>query len=304
MAEPMQAEVEEEVEIELEETEEEKLQSVQQDIEVTAEPQPQEEKSGEEEIANYSDSVKKRINKLTYKIRESERREQAAIDYAQNVQQKLTSTQASLSQKDKNLYDEYSARVESQLASAEDRYKKAHDLGETDELLTAQKDVAKLAVELESLNRVKPQQSVVEQNVEVPQVQQQLQPQRPVQQAPPPPDPKAQEWAAKNDWFGNDLAMTTSAFAFHRQLVEQEGFDPASNDYYQEVDRRMADAFPTKLGGSVSAGNTVQENVVNSSRGARGRAGKGRTVKLSPSEVAIAKRLGVPLEEYAKYVKR
>ena len=98
--------------------------------------------------------------------------------------------------------------------------------------------------------------------------------------------------------------MTTSAFAFHRQLVEQEGFDPASNDYYQEVDRRMADAFPTKLGGSVSAGNTVQENVVNSSRGARGRAGKGRTVKLSPSEVAIAKRLGVPLEEYAKYVKR
>ena len=99
--------------------------------------------------------------------------------------------------------------------------------------------------------------------------------------------------------------MTTSAFAFHRQLVEQEGFDPSSDEYYSEVDRRMAEAFPHKLngGGEVSQVNNVQENVANSSRGVRGRAGKGRTVKLSSSQIAIAKRLGVPLEEYAKHVK-
>tara|TARA_R110000824_G_scaffold140160_2_gene305791 strand:- start:6766 stop:7689 length:924 start_codon:yes stop_codon:yes gene_type:complete len=307
MADPMQAETEEVVEVEVEDAEiiEESNDS---DQPVVASEPPTAEKSDESEIADYSESVKKRINKLTYKIRESERREQAAIEYAKNVQQKLNNTQASLSQKDKNLYDEYSARVESQLASAEDRYKKAHDLGETDDMLSAQKDVATLAVELESLNRVKPTQQATEEPVAVPPPPQQQMvppPQPQMQQPPPQPDAKAQDWATKNEWFGNDLAMTTSAFAFHRQLVEQEGFDPASDDYYQEVDRRMAEAFPHKLrgGGEGSPVINVQENVANSSRGARGRTGKGRTVKLSPSQVAIAKRLGVSLEDYAKHVK-
>lgn len=297
MADPMQEVENEEVEIQLEEeTTEEVEQSVQ------AEPEQQEAKSEEDEIADYSESVKKRINKLTYKIREAERREAAAIEYAKGVQEKLNNTQATLSQKDKNLYDEYSARVESQLTSAEDRYRKAHDIGDTDEMLAAQKDVAKLAVELESLNRVRPQEQEQEQPVDT---QQPVAQQPQVQQAPPQPDAKAQEWAAKNTWFGEDLAMTTSAFAFHRQLVEQEGFDPSSDEYYSEVDRRMAEAFPHKLngGGEVSQVNNVQENVANSSRGVRGRAGKGRTVKLSSSQIAIAKRLGVPLEEYAKHVK-
>lgn len=297
MADPMQEVENEEVEIQLEEeTTEEVEQSVQ------AEPEQQVAKSEEDEIADYSESVKKRINKLTYKIREAERREAAAIEYAKGVQEKLNNTQATLSQKDKNLYDEYSARVESQLTSAEDRYRKAHDIGDTDEMLAAQKDVAKLAVELESLNRVRPQEQEQEQPVDI---QQPVAQQPQVQQAPPQPDAKAQEWAAKNTWFGEDLAMTTSAFAFHRQLVEQEGFDPSSDEYYSEVDRRMAEAFPHKLngGGEVSQVNNVQENVANSSRGVRGRAGKGRTVKLSSSQIAIAKRLGVPLEEYAKHVK-
>ena len=300
----MQAETEEAVEIELEETERpnDAKEAKEVVVEETNSPETTEEKSDETEIADYSESVKKRINKLTYKIREAERREVAALEYAKGVQEKLNNTQATLSQKDKNLYAEYSARVESQLGSAEDRYRKAHDIGETEEMLAAQKDVAKLAVELESLNRVKPQQEEKEQQV----VQQPVVQQQPnVQQAPPQPDAKAQEWAAKNDWFGNDLAMTTSAFAFHRQLVEQEGFDPASDDYYQEVDRRLAEAFPHKLngGGEVSQVNNVQENVANSSRGARGKTGKGRTVRLTPSQVSIAKRLGVPLEEYAKHVK-
>ena len=306
MADPMQAE--EAVEVEIEEIEQPEDAKEAKDVVIeetkslVTPTEATQEKSDETEIADYSESVKKRINKLTYKIREAERREVAALEYAKGVQEKLNNTQASLSQKDKNLYAEYSARVESQLASAEDRYRKAHDIGETEDMLAAQKDVAKLAVELESLNRVKPQQEEKEQQV----VQQPVVQQQPnVQQAPPQPDAKAQEWAAKNDWFGNDLAMTTSAFAFHRQLVEQEGFDPASDDYYQEVDRRLAEAFPHKFngGGEVSQINNVQENVVNSSRGARGKTGKGRTVRLTSSQVAIAKRLGVPLEEYAKHVK-
>jgi hypothetical protein len=303
MVNPMQIEAEEAVEIELEQ-EPEEAKEAQEDVVVEDST-----KSDDKEIASYSESVKKRINKLTYKIREAERREQAAIEYAKNVQAKLNTTQVSLSQRDKNLYDEYSARVGSQLTSAEERYKKAHDLGDTDEMLASQKEVATLAVELESLNRVKPQVAVQAQRQQVAaQQQQQVAAQQQQQQvaaqqqaqAVPQPDAKAQEWAKRNEWFGTDLAMTTSAFAFHRQLVEAEGFDPTTDEYYQEVDRRLAESFPTKIGNTP---RNVQENVVNSSRGARGRTGKGRTVKLSPSQVAISKRLGVPLEEYAKYVK-
>jgi hypothetical protein len=313
MAEPMQTETEElDVQVEIPESaveqsvSEEKTDPVViETVETLPTDQP---KSDEEEQAEYSESVKKRINKLTYKIREAERREAAALEYAQNVQKKLNTTEQSLSQKDKNLYDEYSARVESQLASAEERYKKAHDLGDSDKMLAAHKDVSTLAVELESLNRVKPatntQAKVANQE---PVVAHPAPTQVPPQevgaaQQQPAPDPKAQDWAKNNTWFGNDLAMTTSAFAFHRQLVEQEGFDPSSDDYYQEVDKRMSESFPHKLGKATT--QIVQENVAGPSRGARGRASKGRTVKLTSSEVAIAKRLGVPLEEYAKHVKR
>ena len=178
MADPMQEQlsldenVEESIVVELDQVSEDET-TEEQPVQETAEN----EQSDEQEIENYSESVKKRINKLTYKIREAERREAAAVEYAQGVQQKLNSTQANLSQKDKNLYDEYSARVESQLASAEDRYRKAHDLGETEEMLSAQKDVAKLAVELESLNRVKPQ---AQETTEQPVAQQPVAGQQPV----------------------------------------------------------------------------------------------------------------------------
>ncbi len=306
MAESMQQveeAVDQTVEVEVEEaTTEEATLLEQVEVQPTeTQQEPEKDVSDEQEIAEYSESVKKRINKLTYKIREAERREQAAIEYAKGVQDRLNTTQANLSQKDQNLYDEYSARVDTQLQSAEDRYKQAHDIGDTDAMLSAQKDVAKLAVEQESLTRVKPEPKVQETPVEVPQIQQQ----QPVEQVAE-PDPKAQDWATKNSWFGEDLAMTTSAFAFHRQLVEKEGYDPASDEYYSEVDNRMAKAFPHKFnnGGEVSQlNNNMQEPVANSSRGTRGKAGKARTVKLSPSQVAIAKRLGVPLEEYAKHVK-
>lgn len=304
MADPMQETEEVQIELEGEEATTEEAVVVEETQPEETQPEVQEtsEDSTEKEVADYSESVKKRINKLTYKIKEAERREQAALDYAKNVQEELNKTNENLSQKDKSLYDEYSARVASQLATAEDKYKTAYDLGDTDAMLEHQKDVAKLAVELESLNRVKPEE---EQKSETTNVEEQVQQQATEQaQAQPTPDPKAQDWAKKNEWFGTDLAMTTSAFAFHRELVESEGFDPSSDEYYQEIDKRMVENFPHKFNvGEVSQTNNVQENVAAPSRGARGKTGKGRTVKLSPSQVAIAKRLGVPLEEYAKHIK-
>lgn len=256
----------------------------------------------EEEIEDYSEGVKKRINKLTYKVRESERREQAAIDYAQSVQDELNKTKNKLSKTDQNLYDEYSTRVTSQLNQAQESYKKAYESGDTDALMESQKSLAKLAVEEESLKRVRPTQTETQQ--EATQVEQQVAPQwnqQPARQQAPKPDQKAKAWADRNDWFGDDLAMTTAAFAFHRQLTEGEGYDPTSDDYYKEVDKRLAESFPHKLG---KTQKEVRETVAGSSKGVgTTRARSRRTIKLTPSQVAIAKRLGVPLEEYAKHIK-
>lgn len=281
-------------EVELPESETEETESEEKEEVVNSEQQ--------EEIEDYSEGVKKRINKLTYKVRESERREQAAIEYARSVQEELNKTKNKLSKTDQNLYDEYSTRVTSELNSVQERYKKAYESGDTDALLEAQKELAKLAVEEESLKRVKPQAKT---QVEVTPDEQQVapkwtQPAQQQQQAPQ-PDPKAKAWADKNEWFGDDLAMTTAAFAFHRQLTEGEGYDPTSDEYYKEVDKRLAEAFPHKLGNTQKE---VKETVAGSSKGVgTTRARSRRTIKLTPSQVAIAKRLGVPLEEYAKHIK-
>ena len=291
-----EAEQEELTEVELPESEDDENEELQEEESL------QEAKKESDEIEDYSEGVKKRIAKLTYKIREAERREQAAIDYAKSVQGELNKTKNKLSKTDQNLYDEYKGRVGSELQAAQDRYKKAYESGDTDAMLEAQKSIAKLAVEEESLNRVRAKQpeevkeAVVDVDKEI-QARSQVQ-QEPQVQA----DPKAQDWAKKNEWFGSDVAMTTSAFAFHRQLVEQEGYDPTSDEYYAEVDKRMAEAFPHKLGKTQQ--NMVNEVVAGSSRGSTtARTRSRRKVQLTPSQVAIAKRLGVPLEEYAKHIK-
>ena len=298
--EALQQEVEQEelTEVELPESEEETEEAVVEEVETKEQPK-EEAKSDADEIEDYSEGVKKRIAKLTYKVREAERREQAAVDYAKSVQEELNTTKNKLSKTDQNLYAEYKGRVGSELSAAQDRYKRAYESGDTDAMLEAQKDIAKLAVEEESLNRVKKEESTDnEKTVDVEKaIEEKAQPQQQID-----PDPKAQEWAKRNDWFGQDVAMTTSAFAFHRQLVEQEGYDPTSDEYYAEVDRRLADAFPHKLGKAPQ--NTVNEVVAGSSRGSTtARTRSRRKVQLTPSQVAIAKRLGVPLEEYAKHIK-
>ena len=274
---------------------------VQEEQEVAVEEttaETQEASSDAEEIEEYSESVQRRINKLTYKIREAERREKAALEYAKNVQGELDSTKEKLSLKDKNLYDEYNARVSSELTAAENKLKQAYEMNDSEAIIDAQKALATLAVEQESLNRVKPTKDETEQEVEVESVENTEIPS--VQQTPE-PDPKAVAWAEKNEWFGKDVAMTSTAFAFHNQLIRDEGFDPTSDEYYAELDKRIVDAFPHKFDGNAPQKN-VQDVVAVSSKGARSTK-KARTVRLTPSQLSIAKRLGVSPEEYAKHVK-
>ena len=296
MEQPMQNVVEDEeekgVEIELssenEEQEAEEATIVEETVEV-------EEVSEEhdQEVAEYSDSVKKRIDKLTYKMREAERREQAALKYAESVKNELTDTKTKLSKVDNNLFSEYNTRVDSQLDRAKANLKQAHEENDTDKLIDAQGELAKLSVEAESLTRIQKEREEKQIENEATQLQSQQ------MQAPAPPDPKAQEWAARNKWFGDDVAMTSSAFAFHRQLVEEQGIDPATDKYYDVLDERIKDAFPHKFEQTnkpvqAVAGGSVGATTVN----------KSKKIKLTSSQVAIAKKLGVPLAEYAKHVQQ
>jgi len=272
---------------------------VQEEQQISVETtEAQEASSDADEIEEYSDSVQKRINKLTYKIREAERREKAAIEYAQNVQGELNTTKEKLSLKDKNLYDEYNARVSSELTAAENKLQQAYEMNDSKEIVEAQKALATLAVEQESLNRVKPEVDETKTETAVGNTQEVVQPS---QETRAEPDAKAVAWADKNEWFGKDVAMTSTAFAFHNQLIRDEGFDPTSDDYYSELDKRIVDAFPHKFDGNATQKN-VQDVVAVSSKGARSTK-KARTVRLTPSQLSIAKRLGVSPEEYAKHVK-
>jgi len=296
MEQPMQNVVEDEeekgVEIELssenEEQEAEEATIVEETVEV-------EEVSEEhdQEVAEYSDSVKKRIDKLTYKMREAERREQAALKYAESVKNELTDTKTKLSKVDNNLFSEYNTRVDSQLDRAKANLKQAHEENDTDKLIDAQGELAKLSVEAESLTRIQKEREEKQIENEATQLQSQQ------MQAPAPPDPKAQEWAARNKWFGDDVAMTSSAFAFHRQLVEEQGIDPATDKYYDVLDERIKDAFPHKF----EQANKPVQAVAGGSVGAT-TVNKSKKIKLTSSQVAIAKKLGVPLTEYAKHVQQ
>ena len=247
----------------------------------------------DQEVAEYSDSVKKRIDKLTYKMREAERREQAALKYAESVKNELTDTKTKLSKVDNNLFSEYNTRVDSQLDRAKANLKQAHEENDTDKLIDAQGELAKLSVEAESLTRIQKEREEKQIENEATQLQNQQ------MQAPAPPDPKAQEWAARNKWFGDDVAMTSSAFAFHRQLVEEQGIDPATDKYYDVLDERIKDAFPHKF----EQANKPVQAVAGGSVGAT-TVNKSKKIKLTSSQVAIAKKLGVPLAEYAKHVQQ
>jgi hypothetical protein len=288
----------EEKEIEIVETEEVEA----PEAEVAEDQQEEvEAQSREDELSDYSKSVQQRISKITHKYREEEQRTKKAVAFAEDVKKQNDELRKRLEQLDQSYVGEFGTRIESQIESAKQAYQKAYDEGDAEQMFEAQKNLSKLALDQAQLEQARKRQETEqarrEQAVEAP-VQQQ-----PTQQQPAAPDPKAEAWASKNDWFGTDQTMTYAAFGIHRQLIEDEGFDPASDEYYTELDSRVRKEFPHKFKGATrgDAGPRVAsaESSASKAPSQKGR----RTVKLTPSQIAIAKRLNVPLEEYAKYVK-
>jgi len=243
-------------------------------------------------------ATQKRIDRLTKKMREAERQREEAVRYAQNVQAEAAELKKRMDTLDTSYVNEYSSRVETEMATAEEKLARAIEMGDTAGVVEAQRKITRLAIENDRAEQAKAQQARYAQQVRA---QQESKVQTPMpQQQPRRPDPKAEQWAARNAWFGADEAMTYAAFGVHKKLVENEGFDPQSDEYYNELDRRMATEFPHKLGNGGS--RRPAQTVASVSRSTSGRS-SGKKVRLTPSQVAIAKKLGVPLEEYAKYVK-
>jgi hypothetical protein len=257
------------------------------------------------ELKDYSEGVKKRIDKLTSKLREAERREQAAIEYAKGVQSQAQMAQQRAVNSDYGRLAEAKSRVETQLLTIRQIIKRAREEGDIDTETEAQERLASLAHEQRQLNEVLSQapEQVAPQQAYVP--QQQFQPQQvqqPVQQAPR-VDPKAEIWAEENPWFGQDYTMTYAAWGIDKQLREAEGFDGSSEEYYDELNRRIKAQFPQKFAAQPNRQQRSVQPVAPAARSSGVNTNARRSVRLSPSQVAIAKKLGVPIEEYAKYVK-
>ena len=258
--------------------------------EVKAETTPEGKK--EEELDSYSKGVQQRIKKLTEKYRQEERDKGEALRVSQQLLEENKKLKARVQNLDTGYVAEYGNRITSQSEAAKRMYKEAYDAGDTDKMVQAQEMLSQIAVDKQRYNTAKAR---VEQQAKVP--VQQPQAQQPQAQ----PDPRAKEWASQNDWFGSDKIMTTAAFTLHNILTNEEGFDPKSEEYYSEIDKRIRSEFPQKFQTKKSTGGTQVASAGNSA--SRNTKTGRRTVKLSPSQVAIAKKLGVPLEQYAKYVK-
>ncbi len=256
------------------------------------------EETSDEPRAQEKSESQKRIDRLTKLRREAERREADALKYAEAKQREAEELKARLDKLDQGYVQEYSGRVESEMEAAKNALRQAMSIGDTDAAVEAQEKLSSLTFARE---RARQAQMQYERRAEEAPAQEVAQPQAPQQAAPARPDPKAEEWADKNEWFGKDEAMTYAAFGIHKRLVENEGFDPNSDEYYNELDKRIGDEFPHKLGKTSPQGTRPVQTVASASRTAKN-SGR-RKVKLTPSQVAIAKKLGVPLDEYAKYVK-
>ncbi len=274
-----------------EETEEKKDSS--KEVEVKADPPEQ-----EEELEEYSAGVKTRIDQLTKRFREEERQKQSAVQFAENVRKENDTLKQRLDSLDKGYQEEFGNRVTSQLDSAKRLLKEAHESGDVDKIVEAQEALSNLALEKGKLAKAQREAPETPAPVATPAAQ----PAQPAQQPAAPPDPKAESWAKRNDWFGQDEVMTYAAFGVHRRLIEDEGFDPQTDEYYSELDRRMVSEFPVKLGQKTPSNGGSRKVASAEASASRKKSGR-KTVRLTPSQVAIAKRLNVPLEEYAKYVR-
>ena len=255
------------------------------------------------ELEEYSATVKKRIDKLTRKMRESERREQAALEYAKKVQAENKQLNNRSTETNKAYVNDLTNRVTAQIDSAKNNLKNAITNGDVDKQVDYQREISSLTQEEDRVRREKIKLDRLSEaaTIQADSNNSQVNKQR---AAPPPPDPKAVKWAEDNSWFGQDQVMTYAAYGLHQQLTETEGYDPRSEEYYEEIDLRIKKEFPhrfkeSKVQENSSNGKPVQA-VASANRSTK--SGR-RIVRLTPSQVTISKRLGVPLEEYAKYVK-
>ena len=289
---------EDSVEVELGEVEETTSDSV--EVEEEEAPVEAKQEAPEGELETYSKNVQKRIKKLTEKYRQEERDKDEATRLAQELRAENEKLRSEMQNSKQAHLTEYGSRIDNQLSVAKQAYKDAHDRGDVDKMFEAQEALSKIAIEQERYRLAKDRQERVQVQSEPQQKQSQQSP-APQQSSAPQPDPRAEDWASKNDWFGQDEVMTYAAFGIHKKLVEEEGFDPASDEYYNEIDKQIRSEFPHKFAGQIN-GRSGQVASADTSASRKKQSGR-RKVKLSPSQVAISNKLGVPLEEYAKYVK-
>jgi hypothetical protein len=273
--------------------------SKQEEVVVDTKASTENNENESDDLSEYSESVKKRISKLTNRFREEERQRQAALEFAESVKKQNEELKAKIDKLDTTYVGEFDTRVQSQSIAAKEAYRKAAEENDVDAMYEASQNIARIAMEEARLNELKTRREQQTKEVEAAPVAQPQQPQQPQAR----PDPKAEDWARKNEWFGQDNTMTYAAFGLHKQLIEEEGFDPNSDEYYNELDNRIRSEFPHKFKETPKKSNSPRVasagTTASKSSSPKGR----RTVKLTASQIAIAKRLNVPLEEYAKYVK-
>ena len=275
--------------------EEEKIEVEQ--VEAKPVEEKKEEEKKEDELEKYSEGVQKRIAKLTRKMREAERQREEAVAFAQSAKQDKDILESKLSKLDKSYVSEFENRVKTNMDAARQALKVAIEAGDVDGQVSAQEQMARLNSDAARLGQLKSAEEMKSEK------QVNITPQRRVNTNIP-TDPKAEDWASNNSWFGNDTAMTYTAFDIHKKLVEEEGYDPKTDEYYTEVDKRIRLEFPhkfDKMMDTTTERAKPAQNVASAKRSAP--QGRKKTVKLTPSQVAIAKRLGVPLEDYAKQLK-
>ena len=269
-------------------------------LEEGGEVEKEEGKKDDEQLEDYSKGVQSRIAKLTRKMREAERRERAALDYAKAVEAKRQTVETKFTKVNEDYVKQFETRVQTGLDSAQKELASAIENADAASQIEAQKKIAALSIDEARLNALKEQQSIKKEEP-APKLSDAENLPRSTPNSLPSPDPRAEDWASENSWFGKDRAMTFTAFEIHKDLVEREGFDPQTDEYYVEVDKRIRLEFPQKFDKREAQTSKPTQNVasVNRSTTRQGR----KVVRLTSSQVAIAKKLGVPLEEYAKQIK-
>lgn len=293
-------ELESNTSVELDDDQDDQVIEVSSEDDETTRTNVREKSSGDDELENYSDSVQRRINQLTAKRKQAAEEAQAAVQYAQQMQQENAAMRQRLEKMNQGYNTEAEGRLKAQEAQAKKAMAEAYEAGDYEKVANAQQAISKITIAQE---RVRIQKAKIARQQEAAQNQQAQPPAAPPQQQAPQqqaaPDPKLEKWLGKNQWFGQDRLMTRAAQAIHEQLVLEEDFDPTSDDYYKEIDSRMRKEMPNKFQERRSNAQTVAPA---SGNGRSVKSGRKKAVELTPGQVAFAKKMRIPLDKYAKEV--